>query len=614
MTSPDGGQRQGLIKEFVLTHRNVQILGALFLSFLATFPALADKTPRRIALTFDDAPRAADGLLAATERSQLLVRSLERANVTGAMFFVTTKNLSAAADEGDARLRRYVDAGHVLGNHSHAHRSANRTNPEEFVADARQAQRRLAGTPGMTPYFRYPYLHEGRTAEQRDAIRTGLAAAGLKNGYVTIDKYDWYLQKLFSEAVASGRPLNLDGWRELYVDTLLSAVNVYDEIAMRTLKRSPRHILLLHENELAALFVDDLVAALRAEGWEIIPAVDAFEDAIANTEPDTLFLGQGRVAALAAANGAPVRTLRDPLEAEDVLRSKAVQQGLVALARGAYLDQEPPGIVPQKFAPERVSIPGRFEYGTAFSADGREFYFSADNKGQDEIHAMHFDDGRWAPSQVLLAHPDYNFANPFLSRDGTRLYFITTQPDAGEEATGTFDIAFVRRRRGGWTSVPERLSTSVNSPDIEYFVSIADDGTLAFASDMRAAPEAVTNFDIYLAKPTAGGYGTPTVLPSQATTQAYEGDPFLAADGSYVVFSATRHSGAGERDLFVSFRGDNNNWSEAISLGPRINTPGIEFCPFVTRDGRFLFYSSNEDIYWVDAAVIEIARQKLATR
>jgi len=99
-------------------------------------------------------------------------------------------------------------------------------------------------------------------------------------------------------------------------------------------------------------------------------------------------------------------------------------------------------------------------------------------------------------------------------------------------------------------------------------------------------------------------------LDGQATTRAYEGDPFLAPDGSYILFSSTRKSGEGRRDLFVSFAEDDGTWSKALSLGKRINTPEIEFCPFVTRDGKFLFYTSNEDIYWVDAAVIDVVREQ----
>jgi hypothetical protein len=46
-------------------------------------------------------------------------------------------------------------------------------------------------------------------------------------------------------------------------------------------------------------------------------------------------------------------------------------------------------------------------------------------------------------------------------------------------------------------------------------------------------------------------------------------------------------------------------------MGNEINTTGYEFCPFVTDDGKYLFFSRDGDIYWVDAKVIDGLRQTL---
>jgi|SRR6056297_50778 len=74
------------------------------------------------------------------------------------------------------RLRQYTAPGHVLANHSHAHQSANQIEPEAFLADVAEAQSRLADFESTTPYFRFPFLHEGNRPEHRDAIRAGLTS------------------------------------------------------------------------------------------------------------------------------------------------------------------------------------------------------------------------------------------------------------------------------------------------------------------------------------------------------------------------------------------------------------------------------------------------------
>ena len=75
--------------------------------------------------------------------------------------------------------------------------------------------------------------------------------------------------------------------KQLNVETLVGASNFTDRLAVETIGRSPAHVLLLHETDLAALFVADLAAALRKAGWTIITADEAYSDPIARARPDT---------------------------------------------------------------------------------------------------------------------------------------------------------------------------------------------------------------------------------------------------------------------------------------------------------------------------------------
>lgn len=254
--------------------------------------------PKRIAITFDDAPRP-DTHFPGAERAQRLLGELKSAGVQ-ATFFCTTAGFDEA---GRARVETYRSAGHLVANHAHAHPDLHRVGAEAFLADFARASKYLEAFPGARKWFRFPYLHEGRTREERDAVRTAIAAAGYAQGYVTIDNYDWYMDRLFQEAVAAGREVDHARLRDAYVDILVDGAEFYDGIARRSLGRSPVHVLLLHENDLAALFVADLVGALNAKGWQVVSADEAYADPIAKQEPRTLQLGQGRVVALAVDRG-----------------------------------------------------------------------------------------------------------------------------------------------------------------------------------------------------------------------------------------------------------------------------------------------------------------------
>jgi peptidoglycan/xylan/chitin deacetylase (PgdA/CDA1 family) len=281
------------------------------LSFAVLLATSAGAAEKRIALSFDDVPRHAGGFFTPDERAIRLIAALARAGVEQAGFFVTVGGLDRPDGRGgEDRIRAYAAAGHVIGNHSTSHPWLSRTELGEYLADIDDAEAWLRGRAGYRPWFRYPYLDEGRRdLEKRDAVRAALRERGLANAYVTVDNYDWHLDALASKAKREGRPLSLEGLRDLYVETLVQAAEFSDDIAVRALGRSPAHVLLLHETDLAALFVEDLVGGLRATGWEIVTLDEAYADPIAAREPDTWFLGGGRVAALAHEKGWEPRLL-----------------------------------------------------------------------------------------------------------------------------------------------------------------------------------------------------------------------------------------------------------------------------------------------------------------
>jgi peptidoglycan/xylan/chitin deacetylase (PgdA/CDA1 family) len=286
--------------------RSLVRLLVLALALLAA-PAQAEK---RIAISFDDIPRHTGGFMTPDERAIALIAALDQAGVEQAGFFVTTGNLDEPAGKGgEARIRAYAAAGHAIANHSHGHMWYNQTAIADYIADVDRAERWLETMPGKRPWYRFPYLDEGRDIERRDAMRAWLKQRGLINGYVTIDDYDWHLDALATQAMADGRNISVEAWGELYVETLVGTANFYEKMAQDTLGRSPAHVLLLHETDIAAMFMADLVAALRADGWSIVTMDEAYQDPIAQIEPDTLYLGGGRLAAIAAAAGKDPQSL-----------------------------------------------------------------------------------------------------------------------------------------------------------------------------------------------------------------------------------------------------------------------------------------------------------------
>lgn len=258
-------------------------LALLVLAAVGLAPlAAGEAEPRgRIAITFDDIPRAPGVLLSEDERTRRLIAGLKKAGVTQAAFFLNPGRIKRRKG-AQARIDAYVAAGHVIANHTATHPRLSEVSTKEFLADLDAGAAWFEGREGVRPWFRFPFLDEGRDDKvKRDAVRQGLVLRGLTNAYVTVDASDWYYEGALQQAFRDKETVNVQALGELFVESHVEAAAFYGQLAKDTLDRSPAHVLLLHETDLAALFLIDLIDALRADGWEIITIDEAYADPIA---------------------------------------------------------------------------------------------------------------------------------------------------------------------------------------------------------------------------------------------------------------------------------------------------------------------------------------------
>ncbi|MEL6687235.1 MAG: polysaccharide deacetylase family protein [Pseudomonadota bacterium] len=281
----------------------------LTLSFcLLSGLALANPSGKRIALSYDDAPRGDGRMFTGEARTQALIQQWEVMNTGPVVIFATTRGLGDPP--GRERLQDYAEAGHIIANHTHTHPWAGRVSVEDFLAEIDRTEEELEGFPNRRPWFRFPFLDEGGYGEdkeaarlKRDELREGLAERGLRNGYVTVDTFDWHLDSLLQQALRDGRLVDETALSKVYAEMVVDAAEHYDRMALEVLGHRPAHVLLLHENDVAALATDEMVLALKAAGWAIIHPDEAYADETLASDPDTLFAGMGRIASLAKEAG-----------------------------------------------------------------------------------------------------------------------------------------------------------------------------------------------------------------------------------------------------------------------------------------------------------------------
>lgn len=256
---------------------------------------------KQIALSFDDSPRSANGYLSGPDRAHKLVSALKKHKVEQAAFFAVSQGLDT---EGLQRLMTFSRAGHVIANHTHTHPDVNKTDLQSYIKNIDYADKALSIFPTFKKWFRFPYLREGNDEAKRDGIREFLAQNGYLNAYITLNNYDWYLENLFQKAIKTHGHINMVEMKKLYVDIMMEGIVYYDEIARRLLNRSPKHVLLLHETDLSALFIGALVEELRSKNWEIIPIEEAYSDPISQYKLNkVLRFNPGRIGEIAIDTG-----------------------------------------------------------------------------------------------------------------------------------------------------------------------------------------------------------------------------------------------------------------------------------------------------------------------
>lgn len=257
-------------------------------------------TAQTLTLTFDDGPnRVRTPLLSPEARNAGILKALADAKVQAIVF----ANGIDGGDtlEGRAALAAWGRAGHLVGNHTYSHLRL--ADLPAFEADFLRCDAMIRGIPGYTKLFRFPYLKEGATSEVRDGMRKALAEAGYRNAHVTIPTFDWLIDEHLRTRLKADPQASLEPYRTYYVEDVLDQADRARALALSLTGREVKQAVLLHHCLLNALFLGDLIHALRANGWTLVGPLEAYADPIYQQAPRTLDTGTSLLRTLAAERG-----------------------------------------------------------------------------------------------------------------------------------------------------------------------------------------------------------------------------------------------------------------------------------------------------------------------
>lgn len=237
----------------------------------------------------------------------------------------------------------------------------------------------------------------------------------------------------------------------------------------------------------------------------------------------------------------------------------------------------------------------------AQSPDGRHLYMASTRPGglggiDIWVARRPRPDAPWGTPRNL-GRPVNSGADDFCPTPvGRSLLFFVTSRQGG---CGGPDIYLTRNSRRGWTR-PRNLGCQVNSSAGEAGPSLVREGStqaLYFSSNRPGgfAPEDGTpaDSDIYRSE-LIGGQFTAAALVPGLNTASDDARPNVRQDGLELFLDSNRPGTLGGPDLYVATRTSvNEAWSDPVNLGPTVNSSSAETRPWISADGRTLYFGSN---------------------
>jgi Tol biopolymer transport system component len=231
------------------------------------------------------------------------------------------------------------------------------------------------------------------------------------------------------------------------------------------------------------------------------------------------------------------------------------------------------------FVQEGVPVPTH-ESAPCFTPDGNTVYFAI----METIYFSKQDNGKWLKPTVAPFSKQWGNWDPSMSPDGKLLVFVSDRPLDGipQNKTQKNDhLWYMDHLSGDNWSKPRHLDAPVNLDGFNnYGPSISNSGTVYFCSKGRDGNKGMCG---YYAKRLGNHYEKPKLLALNGSNDIY--DPCIAADERYIIFVSGN-------DLYISYR-NGDEWLAGQKLGPQVNNGNANHDPYVSPDGKMLYYSQS---------------------
>src|ERR1700757_13881 len=186
---------------------------------------------------------------------------------------------------------------------------------------------------------------------------------------------------------------------------------------------------------------------------------------------------------------------------------------------------------------------------------------------------------------------------PVVNKDETIMMFTSRRKDfpntkTDEKDDGYFEDMFIARKKDGefkdahpFSPTDKDVKDVTNTTkDHESVISISYSGNKFYSYRKNK---------IYESDLQNNTWSAPKVLDTSINADIYQNHISISSDGKTIYFSSERKGGEGGLDLYKAEKQADGKWAEAVNLGNAINTKEDEGSPFISEDGKTLYFSSK---------------------
>jgi len=250
-----------------------------------------------------------------------------------------------------------------------------------------------------------------------------------------------------------------------------------------------------------------------------------------------------------------------------------------------YLGEYPPIDKPVTFKPE-LTPDKQLAHAGVFTPNMNEYYYTVSNASFSQFTVMYIrkSGDQWTAPKEAFFNSSYLEHGVHFTEDGQWVYFSSTRPIEKGGNSSNWHIWRSKKMQNGWSeaewiNIPGMNGKSTSHPSLTrsgrmYFHSYNSD-----FSDMA----------LFTSKPIDGVFqqAKKIFLPEGENNNTLT--PFVAPDESYLLFEKKFDDFL---EIYISYN-DNGDWQLAKRLSDNVNTKSLGN-PYVTPDGRYLFYASGK--------------------